>query len=108
MNVTASGIDWATHNFSLHGRDACGKVVFNMTSSRETLPPMLEPIAWQRAASWADGGAADERTTTRAMSCVQWLNERSAGLEQRLKKIHNRARAAQARTANGDDAVWFR
>ncbi len=42
------------------------------------------------AAALANGNGVDERTATGAMFCTQWLNDTSAELEQRLKKIQKK------------------
>ena len=39
-----------------------------------------------------NGGGLDGRSATGAMFCAQWLGERAVQLEQRLEKIHSRAR----------------
>ena len=54
------------------------------------------------AAALANGDGLDERTATGAMFCTQWLDDRSAELEQRLKKIRMHARIA-TRKKNGTD-----
>ena len=46
------------------------------------------------AAALANGEGTEERTATGAIFCTQWLNDQSAELEQRLKKIQVHARAA--------------
>jgi hypothetical protein len=53
------------------------------------------------AAALADGGGVDKRTATGAMFCAQWLNDRSAELERRLKKIQTHARAISGSDKNG-------
>jgi hypothetical protein len=45
------------------------------------------------AAALANGGGLDERSTTGAVFCAQWLNDRTAELEQQLKKILSHAQA---------------
>ena len=44
------------------------------------------------AAALADSEGTDERAATGAIFCTQWLNDQSAELEQRLKKIQMHAR----------------
>ena len=52
------------------------------------------------AAALADSGGTDERAATGAIFCTQWLNDQSAELEQRLKKIQMHARVnTKTRTA---------
>lgn len=43
------------------------------------------------AAALVKGEGLDERSATGAVFCVQWLNDRSAELEQQVKKIQARA-----------------
>lgn len=43
------------------------------------------------AAALADSEGTDERAASGAIFCTQWLNDQSAELEQRLKKIHMKA-----------------
>ena len=43
------------------------------------------------AAALLKGGGLDERSATGAVFCAQWLNDRTAGLEQEVKKIQARA-----------------
>ncbi len=42
----------------------------------------------------ANGGGLDERSATGAVFCTQWLNDRTAELEQQLKNIVSRAYAS--------------
>lgn len=52
------------------------------------------------AAALADSEGTDERAATGAIFCTQWLNDQSAELEQRLKKIQMHARVnTKTRTA---------
>ena len=46
------------------------------------------------ATALANGSGVDERTATGAMFCAQWLNDQSAELDQRLKKIRAHTRVA--------------
>ena len=39
------------------------------------------------AAALVNGGGLDERSATGGVFCTQWLNERTAELEQQLKRI---------------------
>jgi len=43
------------------------------------------------AAALAHGGGLDERSATGAVFCTQWLNDRTAELEQQLKNIVSQA-----------------
>jgi hypothetical protein len=49
------------------------------------------------ATALANGGGVDERSGTGAMFCVQWLNDRTAELEQGMKKIQMHARVITTR-----------
>ena len=46
------------------------------------------------ASALANGGGLDERSATGAVFCAQWLNDRTAELEQQLKKILAHAQAS--------------
>jgi len=46
------------------------------------------------AAALANGGGLDERSATGAMFCAQWLNDRTAELEQQLKNVVSQAYTA--------------
>ncbi len=46
------------------------------------------------AAVLVNGGGLDERSATGAVFCTQWLNDRTAELEQQLKNIVSRAYAS--------------
>jgi hypothetical protein len=46
------------------------------------------------AAALANGGGLDERSATGAVFCAQWLNDRTAELEQQLKNIVSQAYAS--------------
>ncbi len=46
------------------------------------------------AAALANGGGLDERSAAGAVFCTQWLNDRTAELEQQLKKILAHAQAS--------------
>jgi hypothetical protein len=46
------------------------------------------------AAALANGGGLDERLATGAVFCAQWLNDRTAELEQQLKHIVSQAYAS--------------
>ncbi len=46
------------------------------------------------AAVLANGGGLDERSATGAVFCTQWLNDRTAELEQQLKNIVSQAYAS--------------
>ena len=46
------------------------------------------------AAALLNGGALDERPATGGVLCAQWLNERTAVLEQQLKNIVSQAYAS--------------
>jgi len=46
------------------------------------------------AAALASGGGLDERSATGAVFCTQWLNDRTAELEQQLKHVVSQAYAA--------------
>ena len=48
--------------------------------------------AW--ASALANGGGLDERSATGAVFCAQWLDDRTAELEQQLKKILAHAQAS--------------
>jgi hypothetical protein len=52
------------------------------------------------AAALASGNGVDARTTG-AMFCTQWINDRSAELEQRLKKIRMNAHVATKSNKTG-------
>lgn len=52
-------------------------------------------------AALANGNGVDARTATGAIFCTQWLNEQSAELEQRLKKIQMNTRGAKKRRDRG-------
>jgi len=43
------------------------------------------------AAALVNGGGLDERSATGAVFCTQWLNDRTAELEQQLKNIVSQA-----------------
>jgi hypothetical protein len=45
------------------------------------------------AAALVNGGGLDERSATGAVFCAQWLNDRTAEMEQQLKEIVSRAYA---------------
>ena len=51
------------------------------------------------AAALVNGGGLDERSATGGVFCAQWLNERTAEMEQQLKDIV--ARAYASATAGG-------
>ena len=53
------------------------------------------------AATLANGDGVDGRTATGAIFCTQWLNDQSAELEQRLKKIQMHARVTTKRRKPG-------
>ena len=46
------------------------------------------------AAALVSGGGVDERAATGAVFCTQWLNDRTAELEQQLKHIVSQAYAS--------------
>lgn len=46
------------------------------------------------AAALVNGGGLDERSATGAVFCAQWLNDRTAELERRLKNIVSQAYAS--------------
>ena len=46
------------------------------------------------AAALVNGGGLDERSATGAVFCAQWLNDRTAELEQQLKHIVSQAYAS--------------
>jgi hypothetical protein len=46
------------------------------------------------AAALVNGGGLDERSVTGAVFCTQWLNDRTAELEQQLKNIVSQAYAS--------------
>lgn len=46
------------------------------------------------AATLANGGGLDERSATGAVFCAQWLDDRTAELERKLKSYVSRAYAS--------------
>ncbi len=46
------------------------------------------------AAALVNGGGLDERSATGAMFCAQWLNDRTAELEQQMKNVVSQAYTA--------------
>ena len=44
------------------------------------------------ASTLANGGGLDERSATGAVFCAQWLNDRTAEMEQKLKHILSEVR----------------
>lgn len=46
------------------------------------------------ATALVKGEGMDERSATGAVFCVQWLNERTAELEQQIRKIQARAQVS--------------
>lgn len=54
-------------------------------------------VAQALASALANGGGLDERSATGAVYCAQWLNDRTAELERRFKKILSQARASTNR-----------
>ena len=46
------------------------------------------------AAALVNGGGLDERSATGGVFCAQWLNERTAELEQQLKNMVSQAYAS--------------
>ena len=49
-------------------------------------------------AALVNGGGLDERSATGAVFCAQWLNDRTAELEQQLKSIVSQAYASTTTT----------
>lgn len=47
------------------------------------------------AMALAHGDGLDERSATGAMFCAQWLDDRMAGLEEKLNKLVSQANAAK-------------
>lgn len=47
------------------------------------------------ATALVKGDGLDERSATGAVFCVQWLNDRSAELEQQLRNIQARTQASE-------------
>lgn len=58
------------------------------------------------ASTLAKGEGLDERSATGAVFCTQWLNDRTAEIEQKLKLILSKAQGSMTRqsgTAHGYD-----